>query len=164
MRYQISNYALLKKLLETVPEDPDECMLWPRAKVAFGYGQITVGSYGKVQVHRQVHCLAYELSVGPIPEGLCVLHSCDIPACFRPSHLFTGTKLDNRRDCEKKGRARHANGEKVNTAKLTEEKVREVFRLRAEGYSQQAIADHLKVRQTSISRILLRQYWKHLIV
>lgn len=72
-----------------------------------GYGDFSVGSkanYKNVAAHR----VAYELTYGPIPEGLSVLHHCDNPACPRPDHLFTGTQLDNMRDMIAKGR--HRNG------------------------------------------------------
>jgi len=51
------------------------------------------------------HRVSWELHHGPILKNLCVLHTCDIPACVNPNHLFLGTKWDNIHDAMKKGRA-----------------------------------------------------------
>lgn len=64
-----------------------------------GYGRIKVA--GKMPY---AHRVAYEVWVGPVPEGLCVCHHCDNPACINPDHLFVGTATDNMRDMWAKGR------------------------------------------------------------
>jgi hypothetical protein len=51
------------------------------------------------------HRAAWEVTFGPIPDGLFVCHSCDTPACVRPDHLFLGTLADNNLDMV--GKMRH---------------------------------------------------------
>ena len=52
----------------------------------------------------RAHRVAWILVYGYIPDGLCVLHRCDNPACCNTEHLFTGTQADNMRDKIAKGR------------------------------------------------------------
>jgi hypothetical protein len=82
------------------------CWLWKGATSRRGYGSATING-SSVATHR----ISYEAHVGPIPDGLYVLHSCDTPACVNPAHLRVGTSLDNARDRAERGR--HANTVKV---------------------------------------------------
>lgn len=77
----------------------DTCWKWDGAKLKHGYGRYS----GGLLAHR----IAYELLVGPIPQGLLVLHSCDNPECTNPKHLFLGDHSDNAKDMVAKGRNRH---------------------------------------------------------
>jgi hypothetical protein len=75
----------------------DECWLWVGKKV-HGYGRFYVGNGDDRQVG--AHRFAYELWVGPIPEGMEIEHSCHTGdpgceggfdcahrACVNPDHL-----------------------------------------------------------------------------
>ncbi len=52
----------------------------------------------------RAHRASWQISFGPIPDGLQVLHTCDNPPCCNPAHLFLGTQLDNIYDMCAKGR------------------------------------------------------------
>lgn len=58
------------------------CWLWTAAVSTGGYGRVHWD--GKL---RQAHRVAYELEVGPIPEGLELDHLCRVRRCVRPDHL-----------------------------------------------------------------------------
>ena len=87
---------------KVMPSSGDCCWTWIGSCDADGYGTIML-NYIQWRTHR----LAYHLSIGPIPPGMGVLHSCDNPPCCNPSHLRIGTNLDNMRDRSKRGRHRN---------------------------------------------------------
>lgn len=71
--------------------DGESCWEWTAVRDPKGYGVFTTSEGKKVGAHR----VAYELLVGPIPEGLVLDHLCRNPGCVRPSHLEPVTFLVN---------------------------------------------------------------------
>lgn len=70
-----------------------ECWEWGGALSKRGYGNFMVRA-GKTD---GAHRVAYELLVGPIPEGLHLDHLCRNRACVRPEHLEPVTCGENLR-------------------------------------------------------------------
>lgn len=84
------------------PEPMSGCWLWDGALCPTGYAKLHVS--GTRRNYVRGHRFAYQKFVGPIPSGMGVCHTCDVPSCVNPVHLFVGTQSDNMTDCSRKGR------------------------------------------------------------
>lgn len=137
----------------------DRCWLWTAYKDPNGYARIKCHG-----VRLLVHRLSWAIHRGQIAEGLFVLHSCDVPYCVNPEHLFLGTQADNITDCVSKGRHQgkppHIPGEANGRAKLTTSQVLEILSNRDKSLRQ--FARELDVNYTLISRIRRGKCWAHL--
>lgn len=130
---------------------PDECWPWVGAKARRGYGMFKFG-----ERHSQAHRVAYQFHYGVEPGDMCVLHHCDNPPCCNPAHLFLGTRYDNARDREDKGR-----GGRIND-KLTPGEVRLIRVMYASGeYSLPRIGRIFGCTHNNVSAIILFKTWKH---
>lgn len=89
--------------------DDAGCWLWTASVNRGGYGQLGMGPHGVVTAHRYV----YSKLVGPIPEGALLCHTCDVPRCVNPTHMYPGDHVSNGRDASARGllanRARPSN-------------------------------------------------------
>jgi hypothetical protein len=155
------------------------CWLWTAGTNEDGYGIVFFNGRP-----RKAHRLSYELTYGPIPDGLLVCHECDRRICIRPSHFRLGKDRDNNHDMIRKGRAVHVahsfgddhwtnqhpgaspiigtKGEANPGAKLTEDAVRDIRRRYAAGdVSQMALAKEYGVSQYVILVCVQRRTWKH---
>ncbi|MBA4019174.1 MAG: HNH endonuclease [Pirellula sp.] len=83
-----------KRFWSKVEKIEGGCWIWTAGKVAGGYGHITFRRDGK-QVDQLAHRLAYQLLVGPIPEGLEIDHLCRNRACVNPEHMEAVTSRVN---------------------------------------------------------------------
>ena len=137
---------------------PDECWPWQAASTTKGYGIYTRGKLGKRRVY--AHRYAYEMLVGPIPDGMFCMHKCDNPSCVNPKHLTVGTCSDNLRDMVMKGRS--SRGEKRWCAKLTEDDVRAIRTRYATGkVSTYSLAGEYGASQSAIQLVVHHKTWKH---
>jgi hypothetical protein len=139
--------------------NPDDCWEWQAGRNKDGYGHFFVSPQLRGQRANRV---AWELTNGPIPKGLDVLHTCDNPPCCNPAHLFLGTHLDNMHDRDNKGRLviPDNSGESNGIARLTEPQIIEIRRLYgAKTYNQYQLADMFGVSQVQISRIVNGKRW-----
>jgi hypothetical protein len=78
----------------------DSCWLWTGSKNITGYGKFYCKGKDFL-AHRFSFSVAHGITL--LPEQI-LLHSCDNPACVRPSHLTVGTHADNVADSLAKGR------------------------------------------------------------
>jgi hypothetical protein len=80
--------------------DSSGCWLWRGATNHNGYGVMLGPGRKTVRAHRR----CYEVAKGEIGAGLEVCHTCDVPRCVNPDHLWLGTGSDNALDKTRKGR------------------------------------------------------------
>src|SRR6266851_3150572 len=74
----------------------DDCWIWTAWRGKKGYGlfamRLQQGGWKTVLAHR----FAYELIIGPIPEGKVLDHiECDNPSCVNPGHTVLSTIGEN---------------------------------------------------------------------
>jgi hypothetical protein len=112
-----------------------------------GYGRIF-----RDKKWRWAHRIAWEDTIGPIPEGLCVLHKCDVSACVNPNHLFVGTQQDNIDDMIQKGRKK---------TKLKPVDVLRIRELRQQGHTFRVIADMFNLKSgVTVFNIISGKSWR----
>jgi len=128
----------------------DECWLWlgcighPDSKWPYGVVQWNGKSAG-------THRVSYEVTSGPIPDGMFVCHTCDNASCVNPNHLFLGTPKDNMDDMRRKGRDRKVHSEAAGKTKLTNDQVRAIRATTGMMYKDIAVA--YGVDRSTISKI-----------
>lgn len=135
---------------------PDACWVWKGTLSKSGYGVV-----GWMRRLYRAHRLAFEVAVGPIPQGLEVCHRCDNRACVNPDHLFLGSHAENMADMSRKGRGSKLLGERHPQAQLTESQVREIRRRYAAGAHRQELADDFGVSLDCMKAVIYRRTWKH---
>lgn len=151
-------YSSKEYLLSQIKIDKKTgCWIWQGSKNEDGYGRKRYK--GRTTY---VHRVFYEVFVGKIPKGMCVLHRCDTPACCNPSHLFIGTQKDNIDDMVNKNRHKPLIGEKHGSSKLTEKDVLEIRRLRKEGMTRKKISEKFLISRGYVYEIVVRRSWNHI--
>ena len=132
---------------------PDACWPWTGSTHTNGYGQTTRPFGASISAHRAV----WELTKGPIPDGMYVCHRCDNPPCVNPAHLFLGTAHDNNADMHAKGRwSRWRRG------CLSPDQVRELRRLYASGIGSTTLGRMFNMDASSALDAAKGRTFKHI--
>lgn len=81
--------TLVDRFLALVSVEPNTgCWLWT--------GGLRVRDYGQFD-NKLAHVAAYEIFVGPVPDGLELDHVCRVHLCVNPRHLEAVTHAENMR-------------------------------------------------------------------
>lgn len=140
--------------------DSTGCWLWHGSLDGGGYGKLCRGHNGK-RLHYLAHRYSYEMHNGPITESLFVCHTCDIPSCVNPAHLFLGTHSDNMKDCAAKGRGRPPRGEKHGRAKLSDADAVDIRMFLTLGAKGRDIANAYGVSRQTVHKIKYGKLRRH---
>lgn len=134
---------VVERFLSRVEFAEDGCWIWVGTIDAAGYGAFSVREQ-RFRAHRW----AYEHFRGEPPGDYLVCHTCDVPSCVNPDHLFLGTPADNSADMVAKGRQQR--GERHSRAKLSDA---DVVAIRDGSETNAAMARRYGVSECAISLI-----------
>lgn len=138
----------------SMPEPNSGCWIWVGCLTPTGYGHVYIRK-GK---NRRAHRASWEVYRGEIPTGLSVLHSCDMPPCVNPDHLFLGTQEDNMVDMTRKGRNVAHPGSRHGNSKLTEA---DVLAMRNSGATHNELARMYGINPNHVRLIRKNLVWRH---
>lgn len=147
----VSNSSTTEEWFLKRVEKSEDCWLWTGSRNSKGYGKFE--NKGR---NWMAHRWSYEHYTGPIPSGLFVLHRCDVKNCVNPEHLFVGTHRANMADMTAKGR--QARGERMGSAKLTDDLVREIG---ASSDPVEVLCDRYGVTEMAMRAVVNGESWKH---
>lgn len=132
------------------------CHIWLLSTHRAGHGQLTYRCQ-----HMFAHRAAWEAYRGPIPDGMHVLHRCNVPQCINPDHLYLGKDLQNARDRVAAGTQaippRNIGSDHPN-AVINDDIAREIRYSRRHGVE---LADKFGVSTATVSAIRTGRLWKH---
>lgn len=149
---------------KVIKKGPDECWLWKGRLHSFGHGDMVIDGHA-VGAHR----VSYMLNIGEIPKNYCVCHSCDVPNCVNPKHLFLGTVKDNMDDMNSKGHNFFQPGHELNIGEnnarsiLTEEDVNYI-RSNSDRYTAKELSKKFNVSESSIHRAVRGETWNNVLI
>ncbi len=139
----------------SIPEPNTGCYIFT--------GYVNEDGYGRFRLNDSIelaHRASYMIHIGPIPEGMQVCHSCDMPSCVNPGHFFLGSQIDNIADMVSKKRQRGVKGVKHPSAKLNPSKAFEIRWYDAIGTRHKDIAAMYGVTRPLISAICRNEIWQ----
>ena len=159
------NEKELNNFFKKISKVPNKkgCLEWTGGLFVSGYGLWCLNNKHHSKKQYYAHRLNYELKMNvELAPDECVCHKCDNPLCCNIDHVFVGTRKDNVYDMIAK--RRHVYGERVVTAKLTKEQVKEIRKFKKDFdqglIKQKEVAEMYGVSQAMIHYIFYKKSWK----
>ena len=153
-----SEDCAVMKLFNGAYEKENGCIITTRYLNEKGYPRMRVRTKKRYMSH-----VIYERYIGAVPEGMCMLHKCDTPACINPQHLFIGTKADNNYDMVAKGRNSISGvGENHHSTTLTDAEALEIkkaYKFRV--VTAVMLAEKYKTTKNVVMDIVHERTWRH---
>ena len=138
-----------------------DCWVWTAAlRSPYAYGQF-INKNKNWAAHRY----AWTLANSPIPDGKCVLHTCDNPPCVNPEHLFLGTQKEKSNRAAINGKIKRLHkkgpgGEQNSNSKLNKADVKRLRKLAKAGVSTTELLRIYPLSRVQINRIIRGDSWK----
>ena len=145
------------RLLKYVQITPT-CWLWTGTFYT-QFGRPTYGQFYLAGKRTGAHRASFIIHKGPVPDGLDILHSCDVKACVNPEHLRAGTHQENIAEAYAKKPAGKYGGENHPRARLDWPSVRAIRAASAEGVSHADLGSRYGVTPTHINHIVKGLRW-----
>ena len=138
------------------PYDPElgACWVYTGKQVKLGYGYF-IHKRKEIRASRYMYFLEH----GEWPSD-CILHSCDNRLCVNPRHLWVGSKSENNRDRDAKGRTGRPSGERNGMAKITASQVCEIRSLHHK-MTHREIAERFGLSPSYVKLIFAKLRWAH---
>ena len=141
-----------------IEKNDNGCWIW-NGIIKNQYPYISI-NHKDIAVHRYM----YELHKGKIPKNHNVCHSCDVPKCVNPEHLWVGTQIQNIQDMINKKRDYKIRGEKHHKAKVSLDQVIQIKKLLNKNMPMTKIQKELNISYKTIQHIKHGTSWSHVNV
>jgi hypothetical protein len=165
-RYEVSKFGVVRVALDA-PKKPKQRLAPGQTvtlrKMKFGYLRCELlGDNGRPSTMTSHHAIALAFK-GPRPSPLhCALHKDDNPTNNNVKNIKWGTKGDNAKDRIRNGN--NLKGAEIGTAKLTDEKVREIKRRYQQRREKlKTIGADFGVSLHTVHLIVRGKTWRHVI-
>lgn len=134
---------------------PETCWDWIGEITNVGYGRFTFK-----QKRTGAHRMAWMITHGNIPDGLCVCHTCDNRKCVNPGHMFLGSNAENMADKVAKKRQETGANVRKKTTKITPEQALEIRARGKTGAKPTALAREYGLSQSFVSEVIAGKKWR----
>lgn len=156
------NYEIFEKFENKIVRITESgCWIWMGATKTHKhpYGWLV---YNKK--HYNAHRLFYMIHHGIklTDPKIVICHSCDVPQCVNPEHLFAGTQKQNVIDMWSKNRQAKRLLKPIVQSKLNIKQVHEIKIKCALGIKDEIIAKQYFVKKSTIQDIRLGRRWKNI--